>query len=833
MRYFLRSLFFLLFIIAFLPLQAQENKNASTGKISGHIIDATSNQPIEYATITLFTQDSNKVVNGAIAGQYGLFKITEVPAGNYKLQLTFIGYQTKEIPNVSIDKSNSNLQLGNIAMSIEELNLKEVTVTATKSIIENKIDKMIYNVDQDVTSQTGVAIDVLKKVPQVSVDVDGNVELQGNSGIRFLINGKPSVIFGSNIVEVLQSIPASQIQTIEIITSPGAKYAASGPGGIINIILKKSTIEGISGDVSLSGGSRLENGSINLNGHHKHFSANVFFSGNAQLPSNTLNSSRRITEDPFNGQSTLLTQEGISLFHRDGFQSGIGLDWDITSLDNLSASFGYDYFENNNSGGYTRNFVVKDSLGQEVDNSYDLVNNESLFHSPSTEWNVGYRRKFKKEDEELEISYTSSEGNNYSHYLQKQQYMTPDSVYSGSKGDNPGKEKESELSVDFTYPLSGEISIETGINGVFAPIESKTDVYILNPEFSDYIFSSSQSLSLKYKSNVYAAYLSTSYKLFKWLDAKTGLRYEYTDPQAFFSNSGDVEIKSYDTYVPSAIISHSFKKNNSLKLSYSYRIERPEYRDLNPFVNASDPKNLTTGNIGLKPEIGVKFELSYNKFFEKGPMINATLFYRGNKDDIQSFTKYYDSFMVGDSTYANVSVSARENLGRENNFGLNIFSSIPFTSKINFRTNLSFYQRYIINGVLPGNNVQGFNYRINANGSYQVNPTFVIELFGNFNSPRVNAQGTMPAFITYNFALRKQFFNKKASIAVTATNPFNKYVNQVTRLNGENFSLTNNRRLPYRSFGINVMFKFGKIEFNKEKDHEDINLTNSPSDNQK
>jgi outer membrane receptor for ferrienterochelin and colicin len=268
-----------------------------------------------------------------------------------------------------------------------------------------------------------------------------------------------------------------------------------------------------------------------------------------------------------------------------------------------------------------------------------------------------------------------------------------------------------------------------------------------------------------------------------------------------------------------------------VKLSYTHRIERPEYRDLNPFINASDPKNITTGNTSLRPEIGDKIELNYSKTFEKGTTINATLFYRGNKDDIQSYTRYYSSYIVGDSIYKNVAVTTRENVGRENNYGLSLFASVPFTSKINLRTNISCFQRYIINGALPGKNVQGFNYRINMNATYQVTSTLVIELFGNFNSPRVNAQGTMPSFTTYNFAFRKQLFNKKASIAITATNPFNKYVNQKTQLTGDNFTLYNDRQLPFRSFGINFTYKFGKLEFKKEKETEDNNLTNPPIGN--
>ncbi len=334
---------------------------------------------------------------------------------------------------------------------------------------------------------------------------------------------------------------------------------------------------------------------------------------------------------------------------------------------------------------------------------------------------------------------------------------------------------------------------------------------------------------MNYKSNVYAAYLSGTFKLFDKLDVKAGCRYEYTDTKATFSNSGKVNINPYYTIVPSAVISRTFKINQVIKLSYSHRIERPDYGDLNPFINASDPKNITTGNPALRPELGDKIELGYSKTFEKKATIYLALFYRGNKDDIQAYTRYFSTYKVGDSTYTNVAVKTRENIGREDNYGLSIFASVPVTSKINLRSNISCFERYIISSALPGSTNHGFNYRINMNATYEVSSTLSMEVFGNFNSRKINAQGTMPSNTTYSFAFRKQLFHKKGSIALTATNPFDKYINQKTELTGVNFTLNNTRQLPYRSFGINFTYKFGKLEFKKEKEEGDVAPPNPPA----
>lgn len=817
------KLLFVLFSFFVFPICAQK-PDTGKGIISGIVTDSVTGQPVDYATISLLQMDNEKVVNGTTTDPLGNFEISGLENGTYKLQVYFIGYKAQTKNDLVISDEHSVLQLPPIRLSGTYNQLKTVEVGTEKSLVENKIDKMVYNVSQDISSQSGSASDVLSKVPQVSVDIDGKVELQGNSSIKFLINGKPSVIFGNNIAEVLQSIPANQIESIEIITSPGAKYDAEGTGGIINIILKKNTTEGFNGNISLSAGTRLENGSLNLNAHKKHFGVNAFFSGNAMIPSVTPGSSKRVSHS--DSLTNELLQESSSLFSRKGFESGIGFEWEAGKHSTFSGSMGYDYFDHMGDGTTTRQFLLSDAYGNILSDKSDKLSNSSTFKEQSLDWELSYTRTFKKEDRELEIACESSNGNNYNYYKQSQSTLNDDSVISSSYGKNPGMEKETIFSIDYVEPLAEDVELEVGAKATLNNIESSPNVYV-RESGNNYLIDPEASSSLRYRSNVYGAYTSASFELFDGaLEVKAGFRYEYTETHAFFSQSGNVFVKPYPIYVPSLVISHSFEKNLTLKLSYSHRVERPDYEDLNPFVDASDPQNLRTGNTALKPETGDKAELGLNKTFKNGMVINSSLFFRGNKNDIQSYTHFYPLYTVGDTSYRNVSVSTRENIGRENNFGLNVYVSVPLNSKISLRSNISFFQRYIINGTLPGNNVQGFNYRINANGSYQISNTFAIEMSGNFNSPRVNAQGKMPSFSTYNFAFRKQFFNKKLSIAFTATNAFNKYIVQKTELQGADFTLDNVRKLPYRSFGINLTYKFGKLQFKDDKEPEDMNLSN-------
>ncbi len=817
---FRRVTVFIFMLLGTLSLSAQKNDNAGIGKINGRIVDSATGQPVEYASVSITLLNDTKEINGATTDEKGAFEVTGIAEGSYKLLVFFVGYQNTSKSNIVISAAKPNVSTGDIKLHSTTASLKAVQVTASKAIIENKIDKMVYNVENDLTSQTGAATDVLKKIPQVDVDIDGNVELQGDANIRFLINGKPSTMFGNSITDVLQAIPASQIQSIEVITSPGAKYDAEGTGGIINIILKKATAQGINGNVSLSGGTRLENGSFNLNARKGTFGAHAYLSGNGQLSSTTLTSSKRTGQDTGSTTSTLL-QNGSTNFTRQGYQAGGGFDWKFLPKNTISGSIGYFYYGYDGSGNSTREGILQDLYGNKLTDSTDILNNSNKYHSHSTNYNLDYKKEFAKEGQELDISYNSSFGNDFSSYTQSQQSVSDALSTSGSQGSNPDITKGTIIGIDYTNPINDSLTFEVGAKAELNTINSTANVYLLNTATDNYDYSSTESNSLSYQNSVYAAYASITFRLFHWLDVKAGYRDEYTMTQANFSSVGNVNIPSYNTPVPSATISHKFKNNQTLKLSYTHRIERPDDGDLNPYINATDPQNITTGNPYLKPEIGNKIELGYSKTFDKGSNIFVTLFYRGNINDMQQYTTFYPTYKIGDSTYTNVAVTERANIGHEDNYGLNIYGSIPITSKINIRGNLSGFQRYIVTGLSTGGNVQGFNYRTNMNITYELTKTFTMEGFVNFNSPRINAQGTYPSFTTYSLAIRKQLFHKNGSIALTAMNAFSKYVNQTTNLTGSNFTLVSTREVPYQSFGFNFTYKFGKLEFKQDKEPSD------------
>ena len=818
----MRTLYVILFLLGnLLRVSAQHQEpGQAVIKVTGRVVDSLSRQAVAYATITLYGQDRAKPAGGAMTGSKGIFSVEGLHSGLYTLTVECIGYASRTFGPFKADEKKPALAIGDIFLAKKATDLQAATVTATRGLVENKLDKTVYNVEKDVTSLGGVATDVLKKVPMVSVDVDGNVDIMGNSNILFLINGRPSSIFGNNLADALQSIPASQIKSIEVITSPGAKYDAEGTAGIINIILKDNRINGINGNISLTGGSRLENGSFNLNARHGNVGMNAFFSGNAQLPSTTRNSSTRNSYDSTGALvSNLQQQNGSSRFLRNGFESGLGMDWDINKMNTLSAGVGFDNFGNHTRGSYQQQETdYLPPAVDPVDDIFSLVQSNSQFRAHSLDWNLRYKRTFAREDQELDISLDGSYGNNVSSYGQVQSLPSGDSVYAGSNGVSNGRDRETNLRVDYTQPFGEKVRLETGGRVQIRQITSNSPVYTLDDATGLYPYDNLQSDSLSYGRHVYAGYASLTFPAFHFLDVKGGIRYERTETDAVFSEVPESSIPGYNTVAPSLILSHSFPGDQTLKISYGKRIQRPDYRSLNPYVNASDPKNLTRGNPFLQPEIANNIDLTYSKSFAEGSALNVVLFYHRSDHDIQPFIEYYSSFTLGDSVYTDVSVNTPMNVGSENNYGLNVYGSVPLGKKLNLRSNISVFDRYITTGSLGGSAVNSFNYRINLNATYQLASTLVLEFFGNFNSARNEIQGRYPSFTSYNFAVRKQFWNKKASIAFTTTNPFGEYVNQATQVTGTDFVLNGLRQVPYRSFGLNVTYKFGKLEFKKDKE---------------
>ena len=791
-----------------------------TGTIVGKLVDSASNQPLESATITLYATGKSKVLRRTTTDSSGNFGLTNIPPGGYTVAVEYVGYRTINVRNILVSQKIDIINLKTIH-AVPKTNVEQsVIVTAPPKLIDNKIDKMVFNAERDLTSSTGVATDLLRKVPQVSVDVDGNVDLQGSTNILFLIDGKPSTIFGANITDVLQAIPASEIKSIEVITNPGAKYDANAAGGIINIVLKHSNAQGINGNLSLTTGTINQNGSFNLNARQGKFGMNAFFNGNARLYTTTPNSSIRTSTDTVMKTTAILQQNGSSEFTRHGFQSGVGFDWTITDRSSLSGGVNYHNFGRRTHGYFDQAQQTQQAAGGPYQDTSSHNNFTDAFSQYSFDPNLSYKHSFENKEQQLEIGFDGS----FAHPLGSSgndQYLLPkDSLIYGTRNSNPAKENEFEAKLDYTQPLREGVNLGLGGKLSGYDIITTAEALVWNPYSADYLYNSALSNSLNYHQRVYAGYAELSFPIGKTIDARLGGRYERTQLHSFYANAHTTIDNGYNTLIPTIFLMKKIGETQTIKLNFTIRINRPDYRDLNPFINTSDPKNISAGNPSLSPEIWDRYEASYNRDLGKSGSLMVTLFYRQSNGDIQPFIVYYPSLPVGDTTYTNVDLTTRKNIGVEENLGTNFFLDLHPTAKFSIRSNITLFYRHTINKVDTGYSSSTDIYRLNVNAAYQFSGDLAAELFGDFSSHHHEAQGFYPSYVSYNLALRKLFWNKKGSIALTLNNIFSKYVTQQTDLFGPGFVTSSTRRVPYQSVGINFTWKFGHLVIKKEKQEE-------------
>lgn len=790
------------------------------GHIEGIVIDNETQLPIEYATIIIYAKGATKAINGTTTNKKGEFELNELPNGEYKVNIEFIGAKTFIINNVVIDNAHLKINLNKILLQKSEGTLAAVTVKSSTKAIDSKIDKMVFNAEKDISSQNGVATDLLKKIPMVSVDIDGNVQLAGTSSIRFLINGKPSVAFGSNITEVLQSIPASEIKTVEVITNPGAKYDADGLGGIINIVLKQSKTRGYNGNINTSVGTFIENGSVNLTARNNNFGASLFVASNARLLAATPMTMYRNTVDSINRINNFMQQDGSSNVKRSGTHSGLNLDWTYLKKNNFNASFGLNGFGFDATGANTQQLSSQPFSGILVQNAmlHNTTTN-SFSENGNYNYSASYKRTFDKEGKELEVSFNAGDSKFNINSGTLQYNMPSQQLIYGSSNLNGTSEHESELKLDYSEPISENVKLNLGGKQTTLGINSMTNVFV---ESGTQTLKQNNSLSntLDYNQKVVAFYSELEFPIKNWVEVKLGGRFEQTNVNAVFSKATQIVNPNYNNIVPSIFFKRKLGDDNSIKLSYSRRINRPGTEELNPYINTSDPKNMNQGNPYLLPELGERIEFTYSQEIKELGSIMFTLFQRNSNQDIQPYVTYYPSIQVGDSLYYNVNLSKPQNIGLEKNTGLNIFGDLKVTSAFSIRSNFSYYYRKIYNSIDHNYNASSQNYRANINLTYEFSKNLVSECFGNFNSARNEVQGKYPANLSYSLAVRKKFWNGKGSLGLVANNPFAEFVKQQTLISGPNFNSNSIRYVPSRSFGLSFSWRFGKLEFKKDKKDE-------------
>ena len=804
-------------------------KTETKGTISGRIVDANNNKDIEYTNVSIFNVYKNKMVEGTITNKNGKFSFKEISVGKYKLSISFIGYQTQEIEFTTSNKS-PNYKFKKITLIPSSKQIDEIEIKETKAIYENKIDKIVYNPGNDVNQSSDDATDVLRKAPLLSVDLDGNVSLRGSRNIKFLVNGKTSTFFASDAATALQMIPADQIKSVEVITSPGAKYDGEGDAGIVNIITKKKIIDGYKGTLSGSFGSRMNRQSLNLTIGKGSFGVAVNGGAHYSWPRIGKTEYKRVDwnlDDSSNTRS-ILDRNGETFSQWIGYRAGMDMFYDINAFQSITSSLsfgGRDKFNNDST--------EIEYTGYDPSTSYkykSLLNSTSVTNQ--VEFTTDYTKKFaNNEDREFSMAIQLS-----GEFEDDDTEITENNIIITNISDGSGLEKTFQL--DYTHPFasnkkqfSGNSSAEKmqqksegrgmhgrkGKGGSSNVSSNKLEIgvkYIDRDK--DFIYSTLEGdiflipeENFNYNQKVASSYLSTQFKLPYNMGLVLGGRYELTKISGEWLNDTEVPFTNdYRNFLPNIVLNKKISETNSIKLSLNRRISRPSSYYINPNVGRTDNKNIIIGNPNLKPSLSNQLEFGYTSF-NKMYQGSYYVYLKQTTDVIESNITVEED----------VSTTRYLNIGENQKLGFNYYGSI-MVGALNLRGGFNIFQ-YKSEDVRIGS-IEAILYNYNFGGTLNLGNRFKLETWGWFSSPTQTLQGTTDNFSMMSFGIKKDFKNKRGSLGLRVIEPFNKYKIFTTQIEGDGFTQYSNRQRTFRSIGISFSYTFGKLNFKSKRGNSKI-----------
>ena len=810
----------------------QDNSNNLYGKV----IDKASSKGLPAVSVQLYAGPANdSLVTAMFTRDNGDFRFNNLPAkDSFKIVLSAIGYLPKEqLLQFAVGQNRAAIQVdvGNVLMEPDVQTLTAVTVTAQRPALEMGIDRRIFNVDRSLTATGGTAVDVMKNIPSVTVDVDGNVTLR-NSSPQIFVDGRPTIL-------TLDQIPADNIERVELITNPSAKFDAATTGGIINVILKRNKRVGLNGVASAGvGHPDILNGNLTLNAREGKF--NFFGSG-------SYNQSGGETNAEVERQNK---ENGVvdNYFNQNSVNNRIRK---FTSL-----RFGLDYFlDNRNTISFTQGSVKGKFTNSELQDQEYFNSSKTLerYGDRSSEGRSDFRRytselnyshKFPDAGKELTASITYNYGNGATNTNILNRYYNPDGTEASTPARvrNEGSNDNDQVTfqVDYVNPLGENAKFEAGIRSYMNNYQNKFATYSISNGTETLLPLSN---NIEYRETVNAFYLTYSNKI-KTFSYQAGLRTELSEFDGKLIDKGqdfgyklpDSFEQIFDGLFPSLFLTKQLSDREDLQLNYSRRIRRPNFWQLNPFVDINDPMNISQGNPQLRPEFTNSFELNYSKQYDKGSML-AAVYYRNNQDDI---TRYSDTITAEQYQQLN-------NAAIDSNAILNTFINAQYTNRLGaeftlqHRFNKNFDITPTINaeyqdvkaevGDLNLSN-DGINWEAKLIANYRIttiDPSFFnnfsFQAIGEYESPRVMPQGERIPEYGVDLALRKEFLkDKKASVTFSVNNVF------LTDRDGAIYDTDNFYQESYRqnirSFRLNFTYRFGNADIkmfnrNNSNDNDD------------
>lgn len=801
-------LFTLLFFFSTaLTIQAQPGGMPDVNfQVNGTIIDSLSGKPVEYATVALISLRDSSVAGGSITDASGKFSFAVKVPGKFILRINFMGYANKDVGPIMMKPGTGPVfEQGNILIAPSATALGGVDIVAEKPLIELSIDKKVVNVSQNMTSAGGTALDVLKDVPGVEVDQDGVVSLRGSENVTILIDGRPSTLTGANRRAALEQLEAGSIESIEIITNPSAKYNPEGMTGIINIILKKKKGTGLNTLLSLNAGTRNKyNGSFSLS-----YSTDKY----TIFSSYDYGNRKRIGEGWSNRTTYDLTDSYF--LHQD---------FDEESHDiSHGGKIGGEYY-------FSQKFIAAASIsgnfstGSGLENALSYTKNPdgtltSVFKNNVVEderrWNfdamLNLKKRFAKPKHEItfDISYSngfsSDSSFNRISYLEDDFLTINDESPLWSLTASPTYSRINTLKIDYVYPFNDSTKLEAGFDGSYRSIDADS-------RYSDYLFPSAEwqfndttSNHFLYDEQLAAIYLNYSTKIKKW-GFSLGSRIEAAGTNAREADSTDNK-RNYYSWYPTGAISYKLSKLQEIQLTYSRRVNRPDFRSLNPYRDYSAYPNIRGGNPYLDPEYINSFEISYAWYAKFGTLM-PSLFYKQINDVMSRYRQN-----INDSVY----LMTWENYSSAISYGFEMIYTTKITKWWNMNLSGQWYKLEI-----DGSNVEtsitgeSFGWQVRAGNTLRLPKKWDAQFSFFYNGPRFTGQGTREAFIMSDLAVKKTFNNDRLSLSLRVMDVLNSMKFNVV-FEEEDYEMEMLRRHEGITFFLGLTWKLTGDYKSKEK----------------
>lgn len=762
--------------------------------VKGQVADAVTKRPVEFASVVLL--HSTEQVAVVDCGPDGTFILPNVPPGQYQLLIRLVGYIES---TDTVDVPVGGLHLGTRLLTQQAQQLQGVTVTGVREMVENRPDGLVYNAELDITNAGGTAADVLRKAPLINLDPQGNVSLRGTGNVRILINNRTSSIFANNLAEALQQLPADQIKSIEILTSPSAKYDAEGAGGVINIVLKNNRVQGYNGTIGSTAGNRTRNLNGSLN------ASNLFWGVNSSLSlfSNHYpyrNSALRVDMTP--AAAGKLAQRMESDSRGRGYYGQLGISFDPTAEHSFSLT-------TNLNGSLLRSpqeqYTVYDRLSTAfLDSVYarSVAQRNGVFNY---DVNGAYTRTYANQSmRKWEVLAQYSRSNTVSRYQLDQfagwELFQVSPEYRERSANKAGL-AETTLQTDYTHPFTQDRTLSIGAKFIGRDIQNEFTIdSVLTARQPDFARSLIRSNRFTYSQNVLAAYAIYKFALGKKTSAEVGVRTEYTAIGGHTHAETDFR-NSYYNLLPNVSLSRNLTKpGHSVRINFNQRIQRPQLGFLSPYVDQSDPQNVWYGNPTLTPELTTNYEATYSAFGPKGAL-NISAYNRRTSRSIELVSFYNEQLRRTESTFQNIS--------NNSSTGVNLYGNLRLKPMWQIGANVNVAYTRLRSSALDYT-ASRITYTANFNGSYRFAKDISIQFYGGYNSPGIQLQSRYTHWLYYTTGIKKALFSSKVDLVLTAANFLTntRRFRYITTTDQFINTLTSDNYL--RSISLSLTYRFGK-----------------------